>query len=198
MQLADNPELAELVTEAVAEIHGLIKKRTKNPGDSLGSGDDAEPRIQQIDITPRDAARLFKYIERFPVRDPHRGGQVDMTATLFRALERHYIGRFASTKQRDEIRKDIEENLTGSTGAVSVAGRMASRDERFLSAQQKKSLDIPGSQSGTRPEQSMSTRERQDIEHQAAELREANEKLLAKLQSRGVDTTSVMVQDNEG
>jgi hypothetical protein len=134
--LTDNPELAALVSEAVAEIHSKIKAQSHNPGDRLGSGEAAEHRIQPVDITPRDAARLFRYIERFPVRDAQTG-LVDMTATLRRGFARHYLARFASPERRNDIENDITESLTGSTSAVSVDGRSMSREERFIRAQRQ-------------------------------------------------------------
>ncbi len=189
-EVAANPELAQLITGTVAAMHSLIKLRAKNPGDSLGTGESAEPRIQAIDITPRDAARLFNYIERFPVRD-HVRGQVDIDLTLSRAFERHYVGRYASEDQRQLIRADLAEHLTGSTGAKTINARLMNRSDQFKNAQVKR---IPSDRKSTVTMEvdspaPLSTLERQQLKAETASLAAQNQQFIACMQARSIDTS---------
>lgn len=123
-------KLGEEVADLVEAVHHAFVTGYKAIGDKITVKGEERDRSQLLESTPRNAYRLFSYLDHNQVRDPDTG-VVDFPATLTKAFELYYVSRLVSAQQRERVRNEFGVIMSDDIGQKVFEGRTITRAEIF-------------------------------------------------------------------
>lgn len=136
-----NEKLGEQIADIVDVLSVQFEKNYVDLGDKITIGNESRKRTQKLEISGRNAMRLFSYLDKFQVRNEDTG-LVDFTETLRKGFEMYYVGRLADKGTQDKAWKLFDELLTGDTGKLEFERNMSLKDKIKMVDDGKKVTNI--------------------------------------------------------
>ncbi|MFO0416541.1 MAG: hypothetical protein ACK5Y6_04565 [Pseudomonadota bacterium] len=111
-------EVGQQIATAMVAIHTTLSKHFNQPGDD-------DP--QMTPVVMDNMIKVAKIIQNHQVKE---NGEIHVGKTLMRAIERTYLER-ARPGDRDGLRRQVNEEIFGSTGQRSFEGQLLSLSDRL-------------------------------------------------------------------
>ncbi len=126
--------LGEQIADMVALFDADFVSHYDQHGDTITIKGKERKRSQLMELSGRNALRVFSFLDHFQVRDPNTG-MVDFSQTLCNAFQRYYVDRLASDTVRTRLKATLDDMLTarttGNTFKIRFENKLLARKEVF-------------------------------------------------------------------
>ncbi len=121
LDIYNHPQIGREIAKVVSAFHNTLNRELKKG---------EKGRQQRIPLTLDDMARVADALIYQQIRDRNTG-LLDLAETLRRAIYFYYLDRLADEELKEEMKRYLEEILTGVTGKVEFRGQIITRKEMF-------------------------------------------------------------------